>query len=88
MEACRRGRWTMMLFSWSNGPSVPKYRIYVFNFSNIHEWSIKKNDLQWFIFRAIDAPENENDFVYISNEIYEEISKVITQKRKKIINHF
>ena len=29
----------------------------------------------------IDAVENENDFVYKSNEIYDEISKVMTQKR-------
>ena len=39
-------------------------------------------------FRAIDAAENENDFVNISNQIYDEISKVMTQKRKKIINYF
>ena len=39
-------------------------------------------------FRAIDAVKNENEFVCISNEIYDEISKVTTQKRKKIINHF
>ena len=43
-------------------------------------------------FRTIDAAENKNDFVNMSNEIYDEIyveiSKVTTQKRKKIINHF
>ena len=39
-------------------------------------------------FRATDAAEDENDFVYINDEIYNEISKVMTQKRKKIINHF
>ena len=33
-------------------------------------------------YRAVDAAENENDYVYIRKDICEEINNVMTQKSK------